>query len=114
MNIKVVFHIDEMIKWDLLLKNVANTIKEIDMTKSKIQVVAYAEAVNYYLNLQHTDNEYELKKLVDQSVVFVACNNALKSLNINPDDLPEYVTIVPSGVVELIKKQQEGYSYIKP
>ena len=47
-------------------------------------------------------------------VQFSACNNALNGLGIAKEQLPEYVQIVPSGVLHLIEKQHQGYAYIKP
>lgn len=55
-----------------------------------------------------------MKSLHDKGVYFVACNNSLISNNIKRESLIDIVNIVPSGVVELVKKQSEGYSYIKP
>jgi intracellular sulfur oxidation DsrE/DsrF family protein len=37
----------------------------------------------------------------------------LKRLKIDPSKLMAETTVVPSAVVELIKKQAEGWSYLK-
>ncbi|NLC90041.1 MAG: hypothetical protein GX681_08290, partial [Clostridiaceae bacterium] len=42
------------------------------------------------------------------------CGNALNALEVDRSKLPEQVRIVPSGVVEIIRKQAEGYYYIRP
>ena len=34
--------------------------------------------------------------------------------NINKDDLINFIDVVLVGILELINKQSEGYSYIKP
>ena len=47
---QVVFHVDEMSKWDLLLANVTNFLREEG--EATIEVVAYAEAVTYYIGDQ--------------------------------------------------------------
>ncbi|WP_245823153.1 DsrE family protein [Antarctobacter heliothermus] len=52
-----------------------------------------------------------------QNVKFHVCNNTLTGRNINySDDLYDVWDddIVPSGVAELSKLQQDGYTYIKP
>ena len=51
---------------------------------------------------------------LSKEVVISVCNNALKGNNITVDDLFDFVTVVPAGVVELAEKQFEGYAYIKP
>ena len=49
-----------------------------------------------------------------KGVKFVACNNALNIFDIKKENVIHFVGIVPAGVVELVKKQREGYAYIKP
>lgn len=103
---QVVFHVDEMSKWDLLLANVTNFLREEG--EATIEVVAYAEAVNYYIGDQSLPEN--LIDLVD----FVACANALGAWKVEPQQLPDFVRVVPSGVVEIARKQLEGYAYIRP
>jgi intracellular sulfur oxidation DsrE/DsrF family protein len=33
---------------------------------------------------------------------------------INKESLPEFIHIVPAGITEIIRKQAEGYAYVKP
>lgn len=117
MEYKVIFHIDELNKWSLVLKNASNLLEAIGNNKSYIEVVANSEAVKTYnsfnketdLNLVNFFNE-----LNNKGIKFVACNNALKTFNLRQEDLIDFVYIVPAGVLELVKKQMEGYAYIKP
>ncbi|HHU07353.1 MAG TPA: hypothetical protein GXZ59_03300 [Clostridiaceae bacterium] len=102
----VVFHIDEMDKWKLLLANVNNFLREVD--DAVIEVVAYAEAVKYYVGQE------PLPENLLGRVDFVACANALRGWEIEEDSLPAHVAVVPSGVVEIARKQEEGYAYIRP
>jgi intracellular sulfur oxidation DsrE/DsrF family protein len=46
-------------------------------------------------------------------VTLAICNNSLRRLKIDPSQIKVEGTIVPSAVVELIKKQTEGWSYLK-
>ena len=39
---------------------------------------------------------------------------ALANAGIRESTLIPFVEVIPSGAVELIKKQQEGFAYIKP
>ena len=108
--LKVLFHVDEIEKWKLTLKNINNFLN--GAKDSDILVVANAVAVKGYLP------DYELfetmEELNKKGVVFSACNNALKGNNINPEDIGEFVKIVPAGVIEIAEKQMEGYAYIRP
>ncbi|NLB50418.1 MAG: hypothetical protein GX809_02370 [Clostridiaceae bacterium] len=103
---RVVFHIDELNKWPLLLANVTNFLAT--ETEATVEVVAYAEAVTYYAG------DEELPEALIGKVDFVACGNALRAWEIETGRLPEHVRVVPSGVVEIIHRQAEGYYYIRP
>lgn len=112
---KVIFHIDELSKWKLLLTNVSNLLKANDNNKYSVEVLANAEAVKYYDTTQNSETDINtMEQLSEQGIKFVACNNALTAYNLPPQDLIPFVDIVPAGVIELIVKQSEGYSYIKP
>lgn len=112
---KVVFHIDEISKWKLLLNNAANLLEALGDEKIYIEVVANSEAVKYYdsnQNLHIADNKMEY--LNKKGVKFIACNNALTAYEIKKHNIFQFVDIVPAGVVELVRRQSEGFAYIKP
>lgn len=102
---KVVFHVDEINKWPMVLANVKNFKREIP--EAAITVVANGEAVKYYVS---ADWDRELLQTVD----FVACQNALNSNTITAEAVPITIRIVNAGVVELVQKQNDGYAYIRP
>ena len=113
---KVIFHIDELNKWNLVLKNTRNLLEAIGTNNFNIEVLANAEAVKAYvlekenqLNISNT-----MKTLSTKGIKFVACNNALKTFGIKQDELIPFVHIVPTGVLEIVNKQMEGYGYIEP
>ena len=55
-----------------------------------------------------------LRELQNKGVTLVACNKTMESQKLEPEDLLEGVKVVPSGVGELVKKQSEGWIYIRP
>lgn len=48
-----------------------------------------------------------------QGVVFSACNNTMKRRNIKKEELLPSVQVVPSAMIELTLKQEEGWAYVK-
>lgn len=62
------------------------------------------------------EKEYKasIEELHFKNVAFSVCSNAMRALGITEDMLCNFVQIVPSGVGELVRKQAEGYAYIKP
>jgi intracellular sulfur oxidation DsrE/DsrF family protein len=114
MKIQAVFHIDEVAKWDILLTNVQNLIRDIDRTASSVEVVANSKAVEFYRTAANGNFTEIMRRLADAGVSFVACGNALKKFEIQREELLPFVKTVPSGVLELIKCQNKGYAYLKP
>ena len=112
---KVVFHIDELSKWKILLTNVSNLLNGIDNKKFQIEVLANAEAVKYYDTTQDLDADFNtMEVLNNRGIEFIACNNALMANRIEKNNIIHFVNIVPAGVLELVEKQSEGFAYIKP
>ena len=107
---KVIFHVDELEKWLLVMENARNFLAiEPD---AKIEILANSEAVKF---LAHEAKESEIfDELAGNHVVFAACHNAMEKFAIPAGALAEDVVIVPAGVVELAKKQGQGYAYIRP
>ncbi len=54
-----------------------------------------------------------LSTISQTNVVFAACENTMRYLNVKKDDLMPFATTVDSGVAEVIRKQEAGWSYIK-
>jgi intracellular sulfur oxidation DsrE/DsrF family protein len=112
---KVIFHIDELSKWNLLLKNVSNLLNAIADDAFSVEVLANAEAVKYYDTNADLDADVKtMEALNRKGVNFFACNNALMANNIEKSNIIHFVDTVPAGILELVIKQGEGYAYIKP
>ena len=47
-------------------------------------------------------------------VEFVACGNSMKALKIDKADLIEGVGVTVAGYVELIRRQRQGWAYLRP
>ena len=106
-----VFHVDETAKWSLALTNLENILNEVGEEKAKLELVANAEAVKGFIDPSLTSS---MEVLNSRGVRFVACQNALKAFHVEPTSLPGFIEVVPAGVVEVIRKQSEGYAYVRP
>ena len=114
---KVVFEvsIDGPDKWQGALRNVENTRKELG-PGTKIEVVTHGKGVGMLLAKTSAGNaelKAKLEKLHADAVVFAVCENTMKREKLEKKDLVELTTTVPSGVSEVVRKQGEGYAYIK-
>lgn len=116
MEYNVIFHIDESARWRLLLGNVENLLNASGPAHMTVEVLANGEAVLQYAKSQKADQTYaqNMALLHGRGVVFAACRNAMKANHLAEEDLMDFVTTVPAGVMELVEKQALGYGYIKP
>jgi len=48
-----------------------------------------------------------------KGIVFAACNNTMKMRNVKKEDLLKEAVVVPSAIVELSTKQEQGWSYFR-
>ena len=55
----------------------------------------------------------EIHKLESSHVHFIACGNAMRKQHLEASDLVAGSEVVPAGIVEVVKKQEQGWSYIK-
>lgn len=119
MELKILFHIDEVEKWKMVCGNIKNTLKEELKGEYtfKIEVVATSDAVLKYVpsSIEADEIQSLLEEFSKKNIAIVACNNALNHMEIDSSKLYPFITIVPAGIIEISLKQQlEGYSYIKP
>src|SRR5690625_7907952 len=91
----VVFHIKEIEKWDLLIKNVLNLLEAMKSIQIKVEVVANGEAVPYfdYTNRIETDI-YNLKTLNENDVEIVVFINAQKAIENNRGDFFHIIVVI--------------------
>ncbi len=110
--LNIIFHVDEVNRWGLTLRNVQNLLSSEESLK--IEVLANAEAVRLFTLPDQLDTLQDITKLAQSGVTFAACMHALATYQITREQLPAFVTVVPVGVLELARRQTEGYAYIKP
>ncbi len=94
------------------LKNITNILKETG-EKGEIEVVAHGAGIDLLVTskTKHAEQVAELRR---RGVRFVACENTMREKSIAKGELLEGVETVPSGAVEVIRKQQAGYGYFRP
>lgn len=117
---KVVYHVntDDAKTLKLALGNIQNHINAVGKDNIELKVVMHGDGLEL-LKIANTNPDMQSKvvNLKGQKVEFVVCNNTLVGRKINfKNDLFDVAEkdIVPSGVAELAKLQQQGYVYIKP
>lgn len=111
----MVFHLNEAsrARHAAALANVRNLLAE--MPDVKVEVVIQGDAIDAVIRRDRdADLVAQIHALSQQGVVFAVCRNTMRGRGLTPDDLLEDTAVVPSAVGELLRRQLEGYAYIKP
>ncbi len=119
---KLVIHVDENSKqtMTIALNNAANVTNYYQSKgeEVEIEIVAYGPG----LMMLHAGKS-PVKKRVESfegsfpNITFVACGNTMKLMAKKSGKVPPLVKnakVVPSGVVQLMTRQEQGWSYIRP
>lgn len=99
-------------KWNLALNNAKNVQTDLGADKTEIEIVAYGPGIGMLKADAEVANRIE--EAAAAGVKVVACENTMKAQKISRDDMHKNVEYVPAGVVELMRRQQQGYAYIRP
>lgn len=99
-------------QWDAVLGNVENVREAFGTANTEIAVVTHGKGLGMVIAADNKHGE-RMKKLSDGGVLFLACENTMKKKKVTKDQLMPFVTTVDSGVAEIVRKQEQGWSYIK-
>jgi intracellular sulfur oxidation DsrE/DsrF family protein len=97
--------------WSGMLGNIRN-FQKVWPGNVAIEVVVHGKALNFLVaSKSHLAPDVEV--MTKLGVVFNACENTMNKYGIKKEMLITSVSSVPSGVAELVIKQEEGWSYLK-
>ena len=111
---KVVFQVSdaEPQKWNLTLNNARNVLDELGEDAVDMEIVVYGPGIGMLKG-----DSPVAKRVADAlkvGVKVVACENTMKVQKLVYADMLPSIGYVSAGVVELMKKQREGFAYIRP
>lgn len=97
--------------WSGVIGNIRN-FQKIWPGKVEIEVVVHGKALNFLIaSKTHLAEDIEL--MTKKGVQFNACENTMQKYGIEKSMLLPSAGTVPSGVAELILKQEAGWGYLK-
>jgi intracellular sulfur oxidation DsrE/DsrF family protein len=110
---KVVFDLTS--KDTLDQKNMIRWLNEISEAnpEAKMEVVMYAKGLEMVVKDKSYVAEDITRLSANKNITFSVCAVAMKNNNITSDQLLPGVNVVPDGIYEIIRKQREGWGYIK-
>ena len=79
---------------------------------TKIEVVCHGAGLDMLIS-DKTIVEEKIKLLSEKGVVFNACEFSIKERKVDRTKIILVAGFVPAGIVEIVSKQEQGWSYIK-
>ncbi len=98
-------------KWNLALNNARNVQADLGKDKVQVEIVAYGPG----LAMLKSDSPVaaRLAQALDQSVGLMACENTMRSTRTTREHMYSGVSYVDAGVVHIMRRQREGWSYVR-
>ena len=97
--------------WSGVIGNIKN-LSKVWPGNIKIEVVVHGKALDFLVAAK-SHLVTDIDQLAKKGVVFNACENTMGKHGITKQMLIPSVFSVPSGVAEIILKQEEGWSYLR-
>jgi intracellular sulfur oxidation DsrE/DsrF family protein len=110
-NVVIQLNTADTASWSSVIGNIKN-IQKVWPNNLNIEVVVHGKALDFLVK-EKTYFKDEIQLLSLQGIKFNACENTMRKHNITADMLVKDAGTVPSGVAEVIMKQENGWSYLK-
>jgi intracellular sulfur oxidation DsrE/DsrF family protein len=96
----------------MVLGNVENLQKAFAPDKITVEVVCLGPGLDL-LFASGNPLSVRVKKLSASGVIFAACGNTLRGRHVDKSRLLPFCVVVDSGVAEVVRKQEAGWTYLK-
>ncbi|PUZ23855.1 hypothetical protein GA0116948_10876 [Chitinophaga costaii] len=94
-------------------RNITNALNDPRLQgKVTIELVTFAAGTDVVLKGSAYEND--LKELIEKGVIVAQCANSIRERKVSPDQLYDFIPLVPSGNGELILRQAEHWAVVKP
>ena len=99
-------------KWNLALNNARNLQTALGAGKVEIEIVAYGPGIGMLKADSIVGNR--VHDALASGVKVVACENTMQAQKLANADMLGGIGYVEAGVVEIMVRQQQGWSYLRP
>jgi len=99
-------------KWTLALNNARNVQQDLGKDNVQIEIVAYGPG----LGMLKAESKVadRLAAALDTNVGLIACENTMTTTHVSRNDMYAGIAYAKAGVTHIMKRQQEGWAYIRP
>ena len=98
-------------KWNLTLANVGNAQEALGKDAADLEIVAFGPGID--MLKKDSPVAARVAEALRNGVRIVACQNTMRARKLTPADMLPEVGYVPSGVVEIMQREREGYAYLR-
>jgi uncharacterized protein len=99
-------------KWNLALNNARNLQSDLGAKNIEIEIVAYGPGIGM-LKLDSVVGN-RVGEALAAGVRIIACENTMRGQKLARSDMLDGIGYVDAGVVEIIRRQQQGWAYLRP
>ena len=99
-------------KWNLALNNARNLQADLGAKNVEIEIVAYGPGIGMLKSDSAVGNR--VGEALSSGVKVVACENTMRGQKLVKADMLDGIGYVGAGVVEIMQRQQQGWSYLRP
>ena len=99
-------------RWQLALNNARNVQADLGPDNVQIEIVAYGPGLDMLKSESPVADG--LAGALDASVRLIACENTMQNNKVTRDDMYSGIAYVQAGVTHIMKRQHEGWAYIRP
>ena len=98
-------------RWTMILNNMQNLRDGVGGEPVEIELVAYGPGINMLKS--DSPVKQRIAEALKSGVKVNGCQNTMNGMKLTPADMLPEIGYVPSGVVEVMRKQQQGWAYIR-
>jgi len=98
--------------WDQVMGNIENMRKAFAPEPVDVEVVCFGKGLDLIVTAK-TPAADRLRTLSDSGVRVMACQNSMRKRKVTAAELLPFAGQVDSGVAEVVRKQEDGWSYLK-
>ena len=99
-------------KWNLALNNARNAFNDLGKDNIDIKTVVYGPGIDMLRMESVTAGRSD--ESIKAGISIVAYENTMTAKKLVKENMNESTSYVPAGVVQLIRRQQQGWAYIRP
>jgi intracellular sulfur oxidation DsrE/DsrF family protein len=108
-----IFHVtdNDTVKWNQALNNAGNMQKVLGKENVEIEIVVNGPGLEMMKFESAVGNR--MGDAIKSGISLLACGATMKAANVTEKDLYPGIKVVPGGVIQILNRQEAGWTYIK-